>query len=50
MDGLTISCITVSRDGTVQYSIYYAKDIYVEDLEVIVKEDGSKDIKYNTYD
>lgn len=50
MDGLTISCITVSRDGTVQYCIYYAKDIYVEDLEVIVKEDGSKDIKYNTYD
>lgn len=47
MKGISISFITVYRNGVIEYGIFDAGDIYVDDLVVVIKEDGSKDIKYN---
>lgn len=47
MKGISISFITVYRSGVIEYGIFDAGEIYVEDLVVVIKEDGSKDIKYN---
>ena len=37
----------VYRNGVIEYGIFDTGDIYVDDLVVVIKEDGSKDIKYN---
>ncbi len=46
MNGISISFISVYRNGVIEYSIYDAEGIYVDDLNVVIKEDGTKDIQY----
>ena len=48
IDGVEISAITVYRDGITEYSIYCTKGIYAEDIIMVVKEDGTRDIQYAT--
>ena len=49
IDGVEISAITVYRDGITEYSIYCTKGIYAEDIIMVVKEDGTRDIQYTTF-
>jgi hypothetical protein len=48
IDGVEISAITVYREGVTEYSIYCTKGIYAEDIIMVVKEDGTRDIQYAT--
>ncbi|MBR1750701.1 MAG: hypothetical protein IJ740_07460 [Ruminococcus sp.] len=47
MDSIEISCINVHRNGDTEF-IIFESDIYIEDLRVILKGDGSKEIHYKT--
>lgn len=49
MNGIRISFISVYRNGVVEYYLYDAKGIYVEELRVVIKEDGTKDIHYKAF-
>ena len=46
MKGISISFISVYRNGVIEYGIYDAEGIYVDDLTVVIKEDGTRDIHY----
>ena len=50
MDGIELSYIGVRRNGDTEFGIFFASDIYVDDLRVILKADGSKEIHYRTDD
>ena len=45
-----ISFISVYRNGETEYSIYDAAGVYVDDLNVIEKPDGTREIKYRPYE
>ena len=45
MKGLELAYITVCRNGDTVYEIY-TNDIYISDLSVVIKADGSKEIHY----
>lgn len=47
MDSIEISYIGVSRNGDTEFGLFES-DIYVDDLRVILKSDGSKEIHYRT--
>lgn len=49
MEGISVSFITVYRNGVTEYGIFNVKDIYVDDLRVIINEDGTRDIQYKEY-
>lgn len=50
MDGIELSYIGVERNGDTRFGIFFADDIYVDDLCVILKEDGTKEIHYKVDD
>ncbi len=47
MDSIEISYIGVSRNGDTEFGIF-GSEIYVDELRVILKADGSKEIHYRT--
>lgn len=49
IEGISVSFITVYRNGVTEYGIFNVKDIYVDDLRVIINEDGTRDIQYKEY-
>ena len=49
MHGINVSFISVYRNGIIEYSIFEADNIYVDDLSVIVQEDDTKKIQYKAY-
>ena len=46
MDGISISLISVYRNGTTEYHIFDTRGIYVDDLNVVIKADGTREILY----
>ena len=50
MDGIELSFIGAYRGGNTEFSIYFAENIYVTDLHIIVLPDGQKEISYMNYD
>ena len=50
MDGISISLISVYRNGVTEYHIFGTRGIYVDDLKVVIKEDDIPEILYVTRD
>lgn len=48
MDGISLSLISVYRNGITEYDIFDTEGIYVDDLKVVVKEDGTREICYKS--
>ncbi len=46
MDGISISLISVYRNGTTKFHIFDTRGIYVDDLNVVIKADGTLEILY----
>ena len=50
MDGLSLTFIGFYRNGNTEFSIPFTKHIYVEDLHIVIKADGTKEIRYKPYE
>ena len=48
MDGIGLSLISVYRNGVTEYDIFDTEGIYVDDLKVVIKEDGIREIHYKS--
>lgn len=50
MDGMSLTFIGFYRNGNTEFSIPFNKHIYVDDLHIVIKADGTKEIRYKPYE